>query len=250
MKSNYQGVSEEAARLVARHVLRKPSAVLALPTGDTPKGMYRLLVRLHRAGLVNFSSVVTFNLDEYLGIPADHPQSFATYMRDHFWGPVWLEEGKAHIPASLPPDPEEECARYEQLIEKAGGIDLAVLGIGHNAHIGFNEPGTPWDSHTHVTQLAETTRRREAAAFGGLGSVPGQAITVGIKTIMHAQEVLLLASGEEKARPLAGALTGPLDPQLPASVLQLHPRLTVVADQAAAGRLPAHASGTAWPGTA
>ena len=235
---DYEELSREAARWVARRLLERPGLVLALPTGDTPIGMYRELVHLHREGLLDFSRAITFNLDEYLGLPPDHPQGFASYMRIHLWEQVNLRPGACHIPKSLPEDPEAECLRYEGLIEKAGGIDLAVLGLGANGHIAFNEPGTPFESTTHVAELSLETREAEAAAFGGIGKVPERAITMGIRTIMNARGILLLVSGEEKAGVFSRALTGPITPEVPASVLQLHPRLTVLADAAAAGSLP------------
>jgi len=207
-----------------------------LPTGHTPVGMYRELVRLHREGLLDFSRVTSFNLDEYLGIPPDHPQSFASYMRIHLWGQVNLRPGACHIPKSLPEAPEAECARYEELIREAGGIDLAVLGLGGNGHIAFNEPGTPFESTIHVAELSQETREAEAAAWG-VDRVPEKAITMGIRTVMNAREIFLLVSGEEKAEVLSRALTGPITPEVPASVLQLHPRLTVFADAAVAGSL-------------
>lgn len=234
---DYEELSREAARLVARRLLEKPDLVLALPTGDTPIGMYRELVRLHREGLVDFSKATTFNLDEYLGIPPEHPQSFKSYMHRHFWDQVNLRKENVHIPNSLPKNSNQECAHYESLIQEAGGIDLAVLGLGRNGHIAFNEPGTPFESRTHVAQLSEETRRQEAQAFGGLERVPTQAITMGIKTIMLAREILLLVSGEEKREALFRALTGAISPEVPASVLQLHPRLTVLSDRAAASLL-------------
>jgi len=234
---DYEELSREAARLVARRLLEKPDLVIALPTGDTPIGMYRELVRLYREGLVDFSQTTTFNLDEYLGIPPDHPQSFKSYMHQHFWDQVNLRKENVHIPSSLPKNPDQECARYESLIHEAGGIDLAVLGLGRNGHIAFNEPGTPFESRTHVTQLSEETRRQEAQAFGGLERVPTQAITMGILTIMLAREILLLVAGEEKRETLFRALTGPVSPEVPPSVLQLHPRLTVFSDRAAASLL-------------
>lgn len=232
---DYGELSRGAAKWVARRLLERPELVLALPTGHTPVGMYRELVRLHREGLLDFSRVTSFNLDEYLGIPPDHPQSFASYMRIHLWDQVNLRPGACHIPNSLPEDPEAECAGYEGLIREAGGIDLAVLGLGGNGHIAFNEPGTPFESTIHVAELSQETREAEAAAFGGVDRVPKKAITMGIRTIMNAREILLLVSGEEKAEVLSRALTGPITLEVPASVLQLHPRLTVLADVAAAG---------------
>jgi len=235
---DYGELSRKAAGFVARRIIEKPDLVLALPTGDTPKGMYKLLFRLYREGIVDFSHATAFNLDEYLGIPPDHPQSFKSYMRRHLWDQVNLRKENVHIPQSLPENPEAECRRYEALIEKAGGIDLAVLGLGENGHIAFNEPGTPFESRTHVANLSQETRKREAARFRGFEEVPQKAITMGIRTIMNARELLLLVSGEEKAAALSRALEGPVTPEVPASVLQLHPRLTVLADAAAAGSLP------------
>ena len=235
---DYGELSRRAARFVARRLLEKPDIVLALPTGDTPKGMYKVLVRLYREGMVDFSQATAFNLDEYLGLPPDHPESFASYMSRHLWEQVNLRKENVHIPQSLPENPEAECRRYEGLIEKAGGIDLAVLGLGENGHIAFNEPGTPFESRTHVAELSRETREGEAARFGGLEGVPQRAITMGVRTIMNARELLLLVSGEEKAAVLSRALEGPVTPEVPASVLQLHPRLTVLADAAAAGSLP------------
>lgn len=234
---DYEELSKEAARAVARELLLKPETVLALPTGDTPKGMYRELVRFCQEGLLDFSQATTFNLDEYLGLPADHPQTFSAYMQNYFWGKVNLQPGKIYIPVSQTDDPEGECARYEGLIQEAGGLDFAILGIGENGHIGFNEPGTPWESVTHVAELSQETRAREAPAFGGLEKVPKRAITMGIKTIMSARKVLLLASDAGKAEIVSRALTGPIAPEIPASILQLHPDLTVILDRAAASGL-------------
>ncbi|MBC7092542.1 glucosamine-6-phosphate deaminase [Candidatus Bipolaricaulota bacterium] len=232
--ADYRELSQAAGQLVAQALLHDPDAVLALPTGETPKGMYEALIRLYQEGLVDFSRATAFNLDEYLDIPPDHPQSFSAYMRRYLWDHVNLAKDKVHIPASLPEDPEAECIRYEELIRKSGGINLAVLGIGENGHIAFNEPGTLWETPTHVAVLSQETREREAQAFGRLEHVPTHAITMGIKTIMRARRVLLLASGEEKAGILARALSGPITIDVPASILQLHPNLTVVADRAAA----------------
>lgn len=231
---DYEELSLRAARMVARQILLKPHTVLALPTGDTPTGMYQALVQFYQQGFVDFSQVITFNLDEYLDLPPNHPQSFASYMQKHFWGKVNLRPENIHIPSSQVNDPGRECARYEMLIRKAGGIDLAVLGIGKNGHIAFNEPGTSWNSLTHVAELSSETRECEAAAFGGLERVPKRAITMGIKTIMQARAILLLASGAEKAEILAQALHGSVSIHVPASILQLHPNLTVMVDKAAA----------------
>lgn len=237
--ADYQELSREAARFVARRILRNPRLVLGLPTGETPLGLYRELGRLHQEGILDFAQATAFNLDEFLGIPPEHPASFHTYMEQNFWGRVNLPREARHIPHGLPADPEAECRRYEARIEEKGGLDLAVLGIGENGHIAFNEPGTPWASATHVAPLSEATRRAEAPRFGGLEKVPRQAITMGIRTIMNAREILLLVSGERKREILARSLRGPVSAEIPASVLQLHPALTVIADRAALAALPA-----------
>lgn len=234
---DYEGLSRKAARFVAHELIAKPNLVLALPTGDTPKGMYNFLIRLYQEGLLDFSQAITFNLDEYLGLPPDHPQSFRSYMHEHLWNHVNLKRENTHIPNSLAHDLEAECRRYEEMIEKAGGIDLAVLGLGENGHIAFNEPGTPFESLTHVALLSLETRKEEAQAFGGLENVPTHAITMGIKTIMRSRKILLLVAGKRKASVLAQALLGPVTPEIPASVLQLHPELTVVVDEEAGARL-------------
>jgi len=228
---DYLELSREAARRIAKTVLLNPSSVIALPTGETPKGLYHLLSAWAREGITDLSHAVLFNLDEYLGIPPDHPQSFRRYMEEHLLRHVRV--GTHHIPDANARDPEAECRRYEGLISAHGGIDLAVLGLGPNGHIAFNEPGTPFESATHVVTLSRETRLREAPRFGGVEEVPEKAITMGIRTIMNARELLLLASGEEKAVAVQQALRGPVTPEVPASVLQLHPRLTVILDRKA-----------------
>lgn len=234
---DYAGLSREAARFVARRLLGKADLVLALPAGRTPLGLYQELVRFYREGLADFALVATFNLDEFLGIPPAHPCSFRTFMERHFWNPVNLRPEARHIPQSLPADPAEECRRYEELLREAGGLDLAILGLGKTGHIASNESGIPFESRTHVAELSEETRESLALFFGGRENVPKQAITMGLRTIMNAREILLLVAGPEKAGVLAQALAGPVIPALPASVLQLHPNFTVLADRAAAAFL-------------
>jgi len=173
------------------------------------------------------------SLDEYLGIDPDHPSSFYSYMREHFCDHVNLERDRMHIPFSLPEDEETECARYEQLIDEEGGLDLVVVGIGANGHIGFNEPGTSWGTLTHVSELSRETREREGTRFQEDDRAPERAITMGIKTIMHARKIFLLVSGHAKLDILSEALFNAPTPSIPASVLQLHPCLTVIADRAA-----------------
>ncbi len=231
-----QDLAMTAARLIARQVLTQHQSVLALPTGDTPRRMYDTLVALEQHGVLDLSGVTAFNLDEYLELAPDDPRTFRLYMVEHLWERLAAPPAGWHIPRSDAADETAECAAYEEALYRAGGIDLAVLGIGVNGHIGFNEPGTPWDLGTHVVELAQSTRRNAAPRFGGLDSVPRRAISMGIKTIMRSGQIVLLASGEGKAEVLARALFGPVTIEVPASVLQLHPRLTVVVDQRAASR--------------
>ncbi len=237
IERNAKDMSATAARLVARQVLTQPRSVLALPTGDTPRGMYDVLVGLEQGGLLDLSGVCAFNLDEYLGLPEDDPRSFRSYMLKHLWERLAAPPAHRYIPMSNPADEQAECTAYDEAMRRAGGVELMVLGIGPNGHIGFNEPGTPWALGTHFVALAEVTRRKEAARFGGLANVPRWGISMGIRTIMRSGQIVLLASGEGKAEVLARALLGPVTTEVPASVLQLHPRLTVVVDRPAAGAL-------------
>lgn len=233
---DYQELSRQAARIVARQVLIKENSVLGFPTGDTPAGMYAELVQLYNQGLLDLSKVVTFNLDEYYGLPPDHPQSYHHYMRKKLFEHVNINEENIHIPNGVADDVERECKSYDAEICRHGGIDLLVLGIGLNGHIGFNEPGTDWGAETRLVNLSTETRRRESRNFGDLGEVPTQAVTMGIKTIMRAKNILLLASGKQKARVAEQALLGPVTKKTPASILQLHPAVTVILDKEA-GRL-------------
>jgi len=234
--NNSAEMSQVAARIVARQVLAKKSSVLGLPTGETPKGMYNKLVELYRNELIDFSHVTTFNIDELLG--PEYPATYASYMEKRFWSRVNLSRDRAFIMSSRPTDEKAECEQYESSIIKAGGLDLVILGIGTNGHVGFNEPGAAWGLTTHAADLSSETHEREARSFAKGWSVPHRAITMGIKTIMNARQILLLATGKEKAKIVAPALLGPLTPQVPASVLQLHPKLTVVLDKAAGEKIP------------
>ncbi len=237
VKPDYRTLSETAARLVARWSLVEPGSVVMLPTGNTPKGMYAELAQLAAAGLIDFSSVTVFSLDEYLDLPEDDERTFRRYMMRHLWNKISPGPAAWHIPSSRPADVQAECQAFDRKVAESGGADLAVLGIGENGHIAFNEPGTPWDRTTHVAELAPQSRRGEAERFGGVEHVPKQAITVGVKTIMRARRVLLLASGEAKAEVLYRALKGPITTDVPASVLQLHPQLTVLVERAAGAHI-------------
>ena len=234
--ANYDSMSAEVAKLLYAQITRKPTSVLGLATGSTPLGVYKLLVEYHARG-TDFSRLTTFNLDEYVGLAPDHPQSFNYYMKENLFSKVNLKPENTHVPNGLAPDLEAECQRYEELIKKAGGIDLQILGIGTNGHIGFNEPGTDFGAITHVVDLAESTIRDNSRFFASIDEVPTRAISMGIKTIMQAKEIILMASGGSKADAVYAAVHGPVTPDVPASVLQLHPSVTLVVDQAAASKL-------------
>ncbi|WP_213522521.1 glucosamine-6-phosphate deaminase [Paenibacillus sp. J31TS4] len=234
-ESNEQ-LNAAAANLMAAELQRNPKAVLGLATGSTPIGMYEKLVEMHRAGLVSFREATTYNLDEYVGLPRDHEESYYTFMNRHLFRHVDLPEGSTHLPLGNAENPADECLRYDASIEQANGIDLQILGIGHNGHVGFNEPGDELHSGTHIVQLAEETRKANARFFASLDEVPSEAITVGMGVILKARTILLLARGADKAEILKRALRGPITTQVPASLLQLHPNLIVMADSEA-GRL-------------
>ena len=229
-------MSAAAARFVAARIRAKPDAVLLLPTGTTPLGMYGRLVELHAEEGLSFARATFFNLDEYLGLAPNDPASYHVYMEENFYKLVDANPARVHVPDGSAPDPEAECERYEAAIREAGGVDLCVLGIGRNGHIGFNEPGAPFGSRTRVVRLAESTRRVNAADFEG-NRAPERAITVGMATVFEAREVLLLASGANKAGAVAAAVEGEISESVPASMLRRHPNTTFLLDREAATSL-------------
>jgi glucosamine-6-phosphate deaminase len=223
---------------IAERVRLRPRLVLGLATGRTMGPVYAALVARHRAGMVSFRGVRTVNLDEYVGLGANDPGSFAREMDEHFFGQVDIDPANTYLPNGTASDADAEAARYEKLIAQLGGIDLQLLGIGRSGHIGFNEPPSPLDSPTRVVTLDPTTHVQNAAAFGGNPErVPNRAITMGVATIMRAAELLVLATGVEKAPIVAAALEGPITPLVSASAIQSHPRCTVVLDRAAGANL-------------
>ncbi|WP_019535408.1 glucosamine-6-phosphate deaminase [Paenibacillus ginsengihumi] len=226
---------EAGAGIIGGLLQTKPSAVLGLATGGTPVGIYEELVKAHKRGLVRFKEATTFNLDEYVGLPGTHPQSYRYYMNEHLFSQVDLAPERTHIPDGMSPDPQEECRRYDALLQRAGQIDLQLLGIGHNGHIGFNEPDHALISGTHVVALREETRLANARFFDRLEAVPTHALTMGVATILKARTIVLVVKGEDKADIVHRALTGPITTDCPASLLQTHPNLTVLMD-AEAGR--------------
>ena len=222
-----EAMSARAAQLLLGAIRENPGLVLGLPTGRTPIGMYDRVVRECERQYHCFSGVTTFNLDEYVGIPRDHPGSYFTFMRQHLHAHVDIEPRNAHLPNGNAPDLTAECARYEQEIRSAGGLELTFLGLGRNGHIGFNEPGTPFDSQTRVVELTESTRHANAALFPD-GHVPTQAITMGIATILQSDRIVLLVAGEGKQEAVERLRSGVRDEAFPASALWLHNDVTVL----------------------
>lgn len=234
---DYNDMSAVAAKIIIDIILEKPDCVLGLPTGKTPAGMYGCLTQLLNDGKVDLSRVCTYNLDEYVGLGPDDKESFHYYMNSMLFSRTAFSAANTHIPNGLAADPEAECGKYEDKLKRSGKIDLLVVGIGINGHIGFNEPGSDFKSRVRVVELAETTRKINARYFKSLEQVPRRAITMGLQNIMEAKRVLLIAGGNEKAPALARAFNGPVSEQVPASVLQRHDDLTVIADRKAAGDL-------------
>jgi glucosamine-6-phosphate deaminase len=234
-------VARALARRIAAAVEANPSVVLGLPTGRTPLALYRELGALHAQG-ADFSGVTTFNLDEFLGIPPSHPGSYRSFMEQHLFRYVNIPTERHNFLDGAAPDPARECARYERAIADAGGIDLQVLGIGTNGHIGFNEPARELQARTHRVRLEPETRRSNAALFGGdAAQVPVEALSMGMASILDARAVVLLATGSAKASCVERVVNGPLTTELPASFLQLHHDVDIMLDEAAAGELKSRA---------
>lgn len=229
--------SRVAARIVAKLLHEKPHSVLGLATGNTPLGLYRELVRMRREEKLDFSRVTTFNLDEYVGLAPDHPGSYHSFMGENLFRHINVPKQCVHIPDGLAKDVPHFCKQYEESIREAGGVDLQVLGIGTDGHIGFNEPGSSLASRTRIKTLTPQTRRDNASFFGSEDKVPYHVITMGVGTIMESRQLLLLAFGERKAQAVAAACEGPITAMNPASILQMHPVAKVVLDEAAASKL-------------
>lgn len=240
IRKDYQEVSAEAARLVADRLLKKPNLALGLATGSTPLGLYKELIRLHLQEGLDFSKVTTFNLDEYLGLPPTHDQSYHYFMREAFFDHINVDPRNIYIPDGMTHDVEAFCDWYEVQMQRAGGIDLQVLGIGSNGHIAFNEPGSSLGSRTRIKTLTDQTVRDNARFFSSMEEVPRYALTMGVGTIMDARELLLLATGEGKADAIKAAVEGPITAMVPASIIQMHRRAYVIIDEAAASKLSSH----------
>ena len=235
---DYQEMSRQAANILSAQVILKPDCVLGLATGSTPIGTYDQLVDWYNKGDVDFSQVRTVNLDEYRGLTRDNDQSYYYFMHQHLFARVNIKLEKTNVPDGTQEDAEKECARYEALIESMGGVDIQLLGLGHNGHIGFNEPAADFAVTTHCVDLTESTIEANKRFFESADDVPRQAYTMGIGTIMKAKKILLVVNGEGKADIVAKAFFGPVTPEVPASILQLHRDVTIVADKAALSKIP------------
>lgn len=234
---DYQGMSRRAANIISAHVILKPDCVLGLATGSTPVGAYQQLIKWYQKGDLSFSETTTVNLDEYLGLSPHHEQSYHYFMQSNFFDHIDIRSENTYVPDGLTFDAQAECARYNQVIHELGGIDLQLLGLGHNGHIGFNEPGQAFELETHVVDLSESTIAANRRFFTSEIEVPRRAITMGIKSIMQAKKILLAVSGESKAEIVRRTFLGPVVPEVPASILQMHPDVTLVGDEAALHKL-------------
>jgi glucosamine-6-phosphate deaminase len=235
---NYQEMSKQAASILAAEVTLKPDCVLGLATGSTPIGTYEELIARYNRGEVDFSQISTVNLDEYKGLDKEDDQSYYYFMNKHLFNEINVDKKRTYLPDGMASDSEMECEKFEQLIEEIGGVDIQVLGIGHNGHIGFNEPSSVFEKVTHCVDLAEETIEANKRFFDSADDVPRQAYTMGIGTIMKGRKILLLVYGAEKADILAKALLGDITPEVPASILQLHPDVILVGDEEALSGFP------------
>ena len=236
---DYEEMSRKAAGIVSAQIIMKPDCVLGLATGSTPVGLYKQLIEWYRNGDLDFSGVRTVNLDEYKGISRENDQSYYYFMHQNLFDHVNIPAENTHLPDGMEPDSEKECRRYEELIQSMGSVDLQLLGIGHNGHIGFNEPADAFDKLVHCVNLTQSTIEANKRFFASAEEVPRQAYTMGIQTIMRSKKILIIANGEGKADIVRDAFFGPITPMVPASVLQLHNDVTLVADEAALSKIPA-----------
>lgn len=230
---DYEEMSEKAAAYIASYVILEPQTVLGLATGSTPIGTYQRLIKRYKAGELDFSQVQAFNLDEYKGLDQNDPQSYHYFMRTNLFDSINIDPAHTHIPAGICEDADRACAEYDEAVAEAGYVDLQLLGIGNNGHIGFNEPADHFTEGTHCVDLTESTIEANSRLFERIEDVPRQAFSMGIGTIMTARDILILASGRAKAEAVRAMLHGPITPQCPASVLRLHPHCVVIADEEA-----------------
>ena len=234
---NYEDMSQKAANIISAQIITKPNCVLGLATGSTPIGTYKVLVDRYNNGDLDFSTVSTVNLDEYRGLTHDNDQSYYYFMMNNLFKHVNIDLNRTHVPDGTIEDADKACADYEEIVKSYGGVDLQLLGLGHNGHIGFNEPASEFSKATHCVDLTESTIQANARFFEKIEDVPTQAYTMGIGTIMAAKKVLLIASGKDKAEIVKKAFFGPVVPEVPASILQMHQDVTIVIDEDAASLL-------------
>ena len=233
--SNYEEASDKAFEVMKEYL--RPGKVLGLATGSTPLGLYARMVKDHEENGTSYADICSFNLDEYVGLPIEHPESYYAFMHRNLFDKIDIKEENAHVPSGLGEDLEGQAKKYDEMIDEKP-VDIQLLGIGSDGHIAFNEPGTPFDSGTHVTDLAESTIKDNCRFFDNdISKVPTQAVTQGIGTIMKARNILLIATGANKAQAVKDMIDGPVDESCPASILQKHPSVTVIIDEAAASLL-------------
>ena len=234
---DYKDMSRKAANIISGQIIMKPNCVLGLATGSTPIGTYEELVERYRNGDLDFSEVTSVNLDEYKGLPRENDQSYYYFMNDHLFRHVNINKDRTYLPNGMEPASDKACAEYNRIIASVGGIDLQLLGLGHNGHIGFNEPADSFELKTHCVDLTDSTIQANQRFFASYDDVPKQAYTMGIKTIMQAKKVLVVVSGEDKAEIVKKAFFGQVTPRVPASILQIHKDVTIVADEAALSKI-------------
>lgn len=230
---DYAEMSRKAANIISAQLIEKPDCVLGLATGSSPIGTYKLLVERYEKGDLDFSQVKTVNLDEYKGLSGDHVQSYRYFMNDNLFNHVNINKENTNVPNGLVEDDAAECVRYNKVIEDMGGIDLQLLGLGHNGHIGFNEPSDHFEKTTHCVKLTESTINANSRLFDNKDEVPRYAYTMGIQSIMMAKKIVIVVSGTDKAEIVKKAFFGPVTPEVPASILQMHPDVSLVGDEAA-----------------
>lgn len=230
---DYNDLSRKAANIISAQIIMKPHCVLGLATGSTPIGTYKQLVEWYNKGDLDFSEVTTVNLDEYKGLTRDNEQSYYYFMNENLFSKVNIDRNRTFLPDGTEPDSKKACDAYNQIIHSVGGVDMQLLGLGHNGHIGFNEPGIAFEKETHCVKLTERTIKANMRFFVSENDVPKEAYTMGIKTIMSAHRILVVVSGSDKAEAVKNAFFGPVTPSVPGSILQLHNDVTVVADEAA-----------------
>jgi glucosamine-6-phosphate deaminase len=239
LEKDFAAMSRRAANIIAAEIHKNPACVLGLATGSTPVGTYQQLIEMYKAGDISFKEVTTVNLDEYKGLSGDHDQSYRYFMNDNLFNHVDIDKDFTFVPNGLAEDAEAECAEYDEIVEALGYADLQLLGIGHNGHISFNEPDSVFTKATHVVDLTDSTIDANTRFFANRDEVPRQALTMGMGCIMNAARVLLIASGAGKADAVYNTVCGPIDPKCPASILQLHPDVVIVGDEAALSKLVA-----------